>query len=499
MPLPRHKFITLARKPTKRASDRPTAIPKELTRAQGATDKPLSAKRNNNYGQMGGNSTQMPGFGLTPAATLKNFELQSHHPTIVLAREIVTAPVRRNTWTWLKAPTAPQQWLELCKDFLNPLRMEAVRDGLRALEFESAFFEKVWYRKEGFSLVRKLKPLARYPQTTISVDKGGNIVGLENKGYGKDEKPVKLDLKESFIYRNEPTPERFYGQSRLENTLKDWGRSEEIAERLAQYVRKISGVIIQCHYPDGTGLDANGAARPNFWLAQDLLDQVSVGRSVAIPNKFSSFLSGDSGSITPAAMEKALLSAGKSDWVLSAFEPGGADHIAGFLAILAYYDQLLFRGWGIPERSGLQSTKGGIGTSDSEDMGDLALTSAELVDADFAVAFSKGVIDDVLADNFGEEARGAVWVEPAPLADNSIQQAFTLVQALIANPLLASTVAGKINLKKLIEESGMPLAETVSQGIQQAMQQPPQVQQMAMLSRLLETLNSYNHVDRLAA
>lgn len=446
--------IQLARTPQK-------VVAKVKTGQQG----PLTPKRQRAISTRGG----LPGFPLTPQATYETFEEMSKNPTLFLAKTIVTAPVRRNNWTWCKSKKCPAQWYNLAKDNLDPLRMSTVRDGLRALEMEMAAFELVWTRKNNATWLQRLKPLAEYPQTTILTDGGGNVIGLENKSKGingKEGKEVKLDNDSCFIYRHEPTVLRPYGFSRYENCLKDWARSEHIGEKLAQYLGKISGIIVQCHYPDGTGLDANGAPRPNFWLAEDLLEQVAVGRSVAIPNKFASFLGGDDGmGPTQASMEKALAAAGKSDWVLSAFDPGGTDYSKGFLDTLAYYDKRMFRGWGRGERSGIEAESGGMGTSDAGTHTDTGLLDAELIDQDFAAAFSKGVIDKLLVQNFGDNAAGAVWVEPTPLVDTTVQTASALLTAAMASPFTAPLVAKIIDWGQIGENAGVPLVKDVAGAI----------------------------------
>lgn len=445
---------------------RDTSAPKAQTGQQGPSrprrrDGIISAR------------SELPGFPLVPPATYETFEMMSQNPTLYLAKVNVTSAVRRNTWTWCQKKATPKQWFNLAKDNLDPLRMSAVRDGLRALEFEMSAFEIVWMRKAGATQVQRLKPLADFPATTLTVDGGGNVIGLENKSKAHDGQPsktVKLKSRDCFIYRNEPTVLRPYGYSRYENCLKDWSRSESIGERLAQYLGKIAGIVLQCHYPDGTGLDANGAPRPNYWLAEDLLQQVSAGRSVAVPNKFASFLGGDeNGMITPAILEKALASAGKSDWVLSAFDPGGTDHSKGFLDTLAYYDKRMFRGWGRGERSGLEATAGGIGTSDSGTHTDTGMLDSELIDQDFAAAFSTGVIDKLLVQNYGDNAAGAVWVEPAPLNDNTVEAANTLLTASLASPIIAPVLMKIVDWAQVGEDASVPMVKNVQAALTAAM------------------------------
>lgn len=444
---------------------RDSGDPKAKTGQQG----PSKPQRNR---VMSGRS-DLPGFPLNPAATYETFDEMDHDNTIFLVKNIVTAPVRRNTWNWQKKKGTNQKWLDFCKETLDPLRMAAVRDGLRALSFESSFFELIAGRVEGKTTVVRMKQLADYPQTTIWADDGGNILGLENKGANHDGiegKKVKLKNRDCFIYRNEPTVRRPYGQSRNENVIKDWARSEHIGENLAQYLGKVAGIVIQCHYPDGTGLDANGAPRPNFWLAEDLLREVGAGRSVAIPNKFASFLGGDeNGMITPAILEKALASAGKSDWVLSAFDPGGTDFTKGFLDALAYYDKRIFRGWGRGERSGLEATAGGMGTSDAGTHTDTGMLDSELIDQDFAAAFSKGVIDKVLMENWGPQAAGQVWVEPAPLVDTTVDVAQKLLNVAMGSPVLAEVVGSMLDWDKIAEDASVPLATHLNTAFAKAM------------------------------
>jgi hypothetical protein len=416
-------------------------------------------------------SGQMSGFPLVPPGNYNTYELMSSNPTLVLVRSIVGAPIRRNTWTWLKKKETPQQWLNFCHDTCNRLRTQYVRDALRSLEYEMAAFEIIWARANGMTVIDRLKVLADYPRTKILTDDGGNITGLENKGYNRnwnDSTPTVLKPPNFVLYRNDPTVKFFYGQSRYEGCRVDWSNSTAVSDKLAKYLGKIAGIVLQCHYPDGNGLDASGASRPNFWLAEDLLYNVGEGRSVALPNKFASFLSGDSNLVTSANLEKALASAGKSDWVLSAFDPGGTDYSNGFLATLAYYDKRMFRGFGRAERTGLEATSGGIGQSDAGTHSDTGLLDSELIDDDLAIEFSQQAIDAVLVQNYGPNAKGAVWVEPAPLNDTTVQTATALLTAAMTSPVLVNLVAPLLDWNKMIEDASMPLATSVMQAVSKA-------------------------------
>src|ERR1019366_10568860 len=134
-----------------------------------------------------------------------------------------------------------------------------------------------------------------------------------------------------------------------------------------------------------------------------------MGKSVRFPNRFASI----DDPTTAADL------AGKSQWVLSQFDPGGTDYSPGLVATLGYYDKLLFRGWLRPERVGLEASHGT--RADAETHSESSVLDSEIVDRDFAGQFNRGVVDDVLTLNFGPQARGAVWVEPSPISDKKTE------------------------------------------------------------------------------
>ena len=203
-------------------------------------------------------------------------------------------------------------------------------------------------------------------------------------------------------------------------------------------------MIAQLHYPEGTSRDAAGAERSNDWIAQQILEAVSMGRSVRFPNLFAS--------IEDPATAADL--AGKSQWVLGQFDLGGTDYSPGLLNSLAYYDKLLFRGWLRPERVGLDTQHGS--RADATQHSESSIVDSELIDQDFAAAFNSGVIDEVLALNFGVKAKGAVWVDPSPISDAHTDTVKAVLTALLANSQTAGNVAGQIDVSAVLEDLNVP-------------------------------------------
>jgi hypothetical protein len=389
----------------------------------------------------GFSTTGVPGFAQPEPGTFAAYRRISAHPTVALVMKIVTAPIVANTWGWAKKPGAPDSWLSFVKETLSPMRTSILNDALRSLVFGFAGFEKVWEPRGQRTVLAKLKPLL--PEITqILVDAHGNFRGLRNQPPGA--KPVDITGDRAFLYTYDGECGNLYGRSRHENVRVVWGQAMQTAERMAQYQKKVAGVIAQLHYPEGTSRDAAGVERSNDVIAQQILEAVSMGRSVRFPNLFAS--------IEDPATAADL--AGKSQWVLSQFDLGGTDYSPGLLNALAYYDKLLFRGWLRPERVGLDTQHGS--RADAQQHSETSAVDSELIDNDFAAAFNSGVVDDLLVRNFGAAARGMVYVDPSPISDLKAQATRDVLAALLGNSQTAPGVARQIDVAAVLEDLEIP-------------------------------------------
>jgi hypothetical protein len=395
-------------------------------------------------------TTALGSFAPPPTGTYETYRRMNSHPTIALARSIVLSPVYRNGWGWTQRPDSPPEWLDFARQTIGPLRYQLMRDGLRALDYGWFGGEIVWEERGSRLCISRVKPLL--PDiTAILTDDWGNFAGLENRPAGQSPVTLAADQSKAFLYTYDGEADDLYGRSRHENVRdRAWGPWLQVAEKLGQYLKKVAGLVIQLHYPEGTSRDAVGAERSNDFLAQQILDAVSQGRSVRLPNLFASVAADGS---DPRALEAAAALAGKSQWVLSAFEAGSADHSAGLLSALAYLDKLMFRGWLRPERAGLESTHGT--RADAAVHTDTGLLDSELIDLDFAAAVNQQLVNPLLVANFGPAARDAVRVEPNPMADDSTQTSRAVLQSLLSGPA-AQTVAGKIDVDALLADLAVP-------------------------------------------
>ncbi|MGA2439620.1 MAG: hypothetical protein ABSH08_01560 [Tepidisphaeraceae bacterium] len=388
----------------------------------------------------GSSAAGLAGFFTAAPGTYQTYRQISAHPTNALVRGIVAAPIVANSWRWKKCrPDVPVEWVDFAQQVLGPLRQSLVRDALRALEFGWAGFEKIWEIQNGWRILARLKPLL-WDCTDILLDDHGNPAGLLNRPPGNA--PVVLTAGKYFLYSYDGEAANPYGRSRHENVRQAWSESEQIRQRLAQYMKKVSGIVVQLHYPEGTSRDTAGAERPNQWLGQQVLDSVSAGRSVMFPNGFAS----------TSDPRMAYELAGKSPWQLSTLEAQGADHAPGMKLVLEYYDALIFRGWLRPERTGLESRYGS--RADAQTHTDTATLDSELIDRDIADAVTRDVVDELLVLNFGRKAHGAVAIEPAPIETDSLGVLRGVLNSLIAKD--GTEAAGKIDVAGLLDQLSVP-------------------------------------------
>jgi hypothetical protein len=411
-------------------------------------------RRGNGIGFPGSANSTLPGFTAPPPGTFDTYRRMSAHPTIALVRSIVTSPVCRNQWDWVARPDAPIQWLEFARDVIEPLRPALMRDGLRGLDFGFFAGEIVWEERRGRWIISRVKPLL--PDiTTILADKNGNVAGVEN--LSGDSAPVRLETADgkAFLWSYDAEAGNPYGRSRHENVReRAWSPSLQVSDRPAQYLKKVAGLVIQLHYPEGTSRDESGAERSNDFIAQQILDAVSCGRSVRLPNLFASVATDGA---DPRAFETAAALAGKSQWVRSAFEAAGSDHAHGLISALEYFDKLMFRGWLRPERVGLEAIHGSKAEAAVHtDTGEL---DSAMIDADFADAITQGLVNPLLVANFGEQARNAVSIAPNPLTDISAERNLKVIQALLANSQTAGLLASRIDADALLSDLEIPLTK----------------------------------------
>lgn len=359
---------------------------------------------------------EIQGLSEVPAGTYETYKKIIKDPTVALARMVVMAPIVAGAWSFeAKDKQVKDEWVEFIREQIEPMRTTFVRDALRALDYGWAGWEKVFELQDGKLVLKKLKSLL-VDLTKINVDRDtGRFEGF------KQEK-VNVALEKSLLFTYDREGDNHYGTARTENVRAPWSWWNDANEGAARYDRKIAGVMPIVHYPPGESTDKHGVLTENYVIAQKLLNSIASGKGICVPNEFAGH-----------ADDRDLSSGEKRRWIIELLEDKGSRQ-GGFGERLKYLDSLKVRAYLRPERAALEANSGGIGTTDSEVMQDIGMLDGELLHADIVKTLNWHVIDQLLVLNFGEEARGAVFVTPAPLVDSKRQLVRELIKAFATTP-----------------------------------------------------------------
>lgn len=403
-------------------------------------------------------------FDPPPAGTFDVYRKIQRTPTPAVTMSVIKARANKPFKWETRDEDVPKERVQILKNWFAPLREAMMDDILFALDYGFAPFETLWdvidpatigVKGQSKWILPTLKPL-RVDYTTFLFQKGVGIVGLRNKPPKSAE--VDLTLDKCFWYTFGGEAGDPYGSPLYENIREVWSEAEQIRKKVSRYINKISGVIGQIHYPDGTSKDQAGADRPNFMLAQALAEAASNGKWLVMQNRFSSFLA-DPGQITPATLELALATAGKGEWVVSFVDPGGADHSSGFKELLMYYDVLMVRGLLQLERGLLESQKSGS-RADSQMHGATGeLFPDRLAEKIFGVLNNR-LVNDTIELNWGKSERGSIFIIPEPTEDSVYDAKLKSFHAIMQNPTMSEPVGERIDFDILMDDLGVPVLES---------------------------------------
>ncbi len=361
-------------------------------------------------------SVELPGLEQAPAGTLETYRQMLGDPTIALVRAVTMSPIVAGTWSFVAQEGAPDEWVEFIEGQLESMRSHIVTAAIRYLDFGWAGFEKVFDFRDGKIILRKLKPLL-HDITNIRIEKDtGQFAGF--KQHDASGQKIELPVEKSLLFTNDREGDNYYGRARLENLRETWSWWRQANNGAARYDRKIAGVMPVVHYPPGKSTDKSGVQRDNYEIASLLLGSIAAGKGIAAPNDYQKALDESDG---PE----------RRQWIIELLEDKGGRQPT-FSDRLRYLDSQKFRGYLRPERSALEGQSGT--KAEAETHGDLGLTDGELIHHDIVRTLNWHVIDQLLVLNFGEVARGAVHIVPAPLRDSTTAMAAELIKEWAKSP-----------------------------------------------------------------
>lgn len=428
----------------------------------------ISALPNGGYASGGGFRAPRPIPG-----DYKNYREMVKYPTISLVKSMVEAQILNSTWGFAKrgegsrarnlkredaktmSDAVPSDWVKLISDTLNPLRRQIVKHSLSANIFGWAPAEMGWGLNGKWTVPTVFKPLL-VDISDILVDKDtGDVVGVRNKpnsnSMGADD-PIDIYGDNAYVFATEPSPGNPYGHPRTEDCRIEYTQARLIELKMAKYMSKVAGVIAQIHYPVGTSKDPSGADRSNMWIAEQLANDMEDGKTILLPNAFAS-------ADIIKDLNAALNAAGKSNWVIGFAAPPAGNHAAGFCEVLKRYDAQFFRAWHRPERTGLESQHGS--RADAVVHSDSGTLDAEMADVEISEYVNQKIVNPILKYNFGADAVDSVYVDPAPIEDNSIQLLSALLDKFASNPSLGPFLFGRIDDVAILDRASVPVRESM--------------------------------------
>lgn len=421
----------------------------ERTAAQvaGAVDYARGLGINLAYAGMVASGCRPDGRPVILPGNYATYREMARQPTIALGLAAADAACKV-AWSWQANDDAPDGALEYIRDAIDPAQPLIVRDMLRSRVFGFAAFEKVFRPGGQPGRLKYLLPeltRIRYEERT------GAFAGFRNlAGKVADGKPgVVLPLEYSFLYTHDKEGDNHYGRPLLENCREAYSYWLASVENKFRAQRKISGVIVQLHYPPGKS-EVNGVSTDHSVIAQQILENVGKTNSVAMPNLWASE---DRGVNTDT-------NGGKPQWILSTVDAGdGGSGLDAISNDARYWDTMMLRGLLVPERA---VTEGQFGTkAEAEAHADILMTVGFEVAWDMCRAVNWYYVDDLLALRYGEAARGSVWAEPVPHADGTKLLYREIVAQLMTDPSIRTDIRLQIQLKAVLEKLGLPLAEGV--------------------------------------
>jgi len=340
-------------------------------------------------------------------------------------------------WSIEAGEDAPDGAQDFIADQFLEARQPLLRDALLFGYIDYGFqsFEKVFEETDDGRIgIRKFKPLL--PDIThLRVDQATGAFDGVRQG------EVILPVEHTLLYSFAIEGTNWGGVPLLENVRKTWIEWEQANAGAVKYDRKVAGSHLVVHYPPGQSTDVEGAKIDNVVIAQRIMDSLEAAGSVAIPK--------------PEAVASDL-NCENAGWDISMLQDSGGRQPT-FIDRLRYLDSLILRGLILPERIALEGQHGTL--AEAGEHADLAMTNAELVHEQVTRITNWHAVDQLLAINWGDAARGTVKLIPSPIQDSKRLFLSAVYKAVLANPSGFLEEFGEMDTSSLRHSLGVPSLE----------------------------------------
>lgn len=382
-------------------------------------------------------SIQVVSFGSEqlPEVLPKSFEayrIIRRHPTVSLARVLGNAPMVAAEWSVESDDDVPEDRVEFVRELVGLHEPIMERALLGGLDFGWQPFEKVFAIKGGRAVLRKLKPLL-HDLTIILIDP---VTGAF-AGFKQGE--VVIPLENSLLISFGVEGTQWYGQSQLEiirPTHDKWVLADRGAEK---YDKKIAGSHWVIYYPHGSTSIA-GKDTDNSVIAATMLRAMEASAGIMMPSTVAKFVD--------------QMKAPPPGWRIEILSDKGTSSQAKFVERLAYLDKIMVRGLGWPERAILEGTHGTKAEASVHSRA--AVTAMDVKHRYVTRLINWHMVDQLLALNWGEDARGTVRLVASPIEDVKVEWLREVYLAMLKNPDAFAEEAAALDRTALRETLDVP-------------------------------------------
>jgi len=198
-------------------------------------------------------------------------------------------------------------------------------------------------------------------------------------------------------------------------------------------------------YPEGTSIDGDGQPVDNQVIAQSVVQQLSSGNGVVMPNTLARW--------AEDAAKTGVDMKGFKAWLITFLEPSNS-YGSDFIAMLEHFEALMARGWFTPERAFAEGT-GGTKAETESNVG-LTIAIAQMLASDIEVVMNDQFIDPLLIVNYGEEARGTVVFKYPPLHDETPALIRDMIKEFFRQPANADLFMQILSVQEMVDSLGIP-------------------------------------------
>lgn len=398
-------------------------------------------------------------------ASHETYRRMGRHPTLALTAALSVAPIVSSEWLLKAGKNAPKGAEELIGDNFLSIRDPFLETSLTGgAMFGWQGYEKIFKEQNGVIVLRKLKPLLQEITIILVSPKTGAFAGFKQRG-------VALPLDNSLLINFHVKGTQWHGESLFENARGVWNDWREANAGAARYDRKLAGSHFVIYYPVGESKDASGTTKSNSELAIEIMRALESSGSVAVPRILSQYI----GELNAESAK------GMGTWEITILEDRSARQ-PSFVRRLSYLDKLMVRSLLLPERSILE---GQYGTkAEAATHINLALTQADLTHRHVTRLLNWHAVDQLLALNYGNQARGTVKLVASPLVDIKLQIYKDAYAEILKNPEGFSKEYAHLDTLGLKEALGIPVLQ--EQDIKQDPIPPPPADKAMLPYRVVD-------------